>query len=425
MGGQTAPGADPAAVPLPDVSAVDLRRLLALVALTPSQAVHLAAQLCTALAGGQGADGPPERLTADRVVIDRDGGVRVLDPLARIDPAEPVADGSDGRGSAAVLWMLLRSADRPAARRRETDRRLLAELQHACTAAADDAAIGDLAVRLAASLRVNGRAADVVRGELTALLAAALPLRPAGPDDVARARTRKPLWHRPHPQARPSRPGAAVRPPAGPPPTPPTASPVRWHRPARHASAARTPLLVLATLVVLGGGYLVARTQIDSVANHLLHRQAATASETAGRSPAAQPTGTASRPPKRTVQARTPAPVPSLGPAAAAPINGVSVRALGPCRTGAACTVRVTISIAYAPVLQHSTWTLEAVDRCTGVRTQLAAGAMIAEPGWTDIYTSQTVRLPAAKALGLVALTNTPTRAASEPLKVPPTGASC
>ena len=65
------------------------------------------------------------------------------------------------------------------------------------------------------------------------------------------------------------------------------------------------------------------------------------------------------------------------------------------------------------------------VNRCTGKVHPSPAGTITAQPRWTSVFVTTTLRMPRFPSAAVVATTTTPARAASPPLLVPVGGGSC
>jgi hypothetical protein len=114
-----------------------------------------------------------------------------------------------------------------------------------------------------------------------------------------------------------------------------------------------------------------------------------------------------------------------VAPRSAGFVNAVELTPVETCQPGASCSVRVTIKITAHNDVKHVTWTFVLVDPCTGSRTDLPGGSMIAQPSWQHIYTTTRVPLPPTRSVALLAMTTTPVRAASAPVTVSSGHAQC
>jgi hypothetical protein len=73
----------------------------------------------------------------------------------------------------------------------------------------------------------------------------------------------------------------------------------------------------------------------------------------------------------------------------------------------------VEVTLQPSPNRRSISWTLSSIDLCTGRAVPLAASTVAAQAGWTHVIGLSTVTLPASSAQVLVAITDTPARAAS------------
>jgi hypothetical protein len=101
-----------------------------------------------------------------------------------------------------------------------------------------------------------------------------------------------------------------------------------------------------------------------------------------------------------------------LPPASAGAVLSVSLDDSG-CAPNVACTISVEISVQPAGSRRTVSWTLSSVDLCTGRTVALATVSVVAQPGWNHVIGLSTITLPAASAQVLVAITDSPARAAS------------
>jgi hypothetical protein len=176
-----------------------------------------------------------------------------------------------------------------------------------------------------------------------------------------------------------------------------------WMRPA---------IIVVAILLILaiGGGIFFATRGKSPITGGT-----PTASPTPGHSPKASPTPISTGP-----QA-----VPAYAPAAAAPITSVAFLPAPDtqCQLGGGCKVTVEIKFSSAQS-GNVAYVLKFFDRCSGQTTDLP-GNNFTPPGFTTVdITTASVGLPSgAKSAGLVAVTTSPSTAASSAL--PLGGDSC
>jgi hypothetical protein len=101
-----------------------------------------------------------------------------------------------------------------------------------------------------------------------------------------------------------------------------------------------------------------------------------------------------------------------LPPASAGDVLAVTLDVSG-CAAGAACTISVEVMVQPSPSRRSVSWTLSSIDLCTGRAVPLAASSVPAQAGWNHVIGLSTVTLPASSAQVLVAITDSPARAAS------------
>lgn len=346
------------------VDGTSVQRLLSLATLSSAQAAYIAARMLAGLATLHAAGRAHGRLSAGNVLIDRDGTVQLSDWALETD-ATPSGDLAAARQ---LIAALVRNADRPAARRGELLHRLedlaAAPITDATAAAAElEDALGDTAT-VADELGVLVGASNRPPGGVVA----AAPLPPRLPQD------RRPLTRHPVPR--------------------------RW------VVAAGTVLVLAAA-----GAAVVAVSQ---------HRHETAANPPASHSSARHPAS-----PKPVPHSPAPAAATAVAPRSAGFVNGVELTPVETCQPGASCSVRVTIKITAHNDVKHLTWTFVLVDPCTGSRTDVPGGSMIAQPSWQHIYTTTRVPLPQIRSVALLAMTTAPVRAASAPVTVPSGHAQC
>lgn len=374
--------------------AIPLGRLLGVVTLTPAQAAHLGRRIL--------------ELPDGDLVVGRDGSLQHVHGTAR------TIDGQSG----VLLAELARNADRPAARRRPEQAAVLAAVQRSADlldANGVDAARRELVRTLD---RIGDPDGVAVQRELAALVAVITErgLLADGTAANGHAATADIDGHGPpvataNGHAAGHANGHAIT-AAAPPAQRRSAPHVLRHdrRPVRlRWIAAGTGILVLIAIsclaVLLPGGGSPAP----------LHT----------RTPPAHRPSTVPTHVTHPVRATGPSPVPALAPRAAGDVRGVSITPLnGACRAGTSCPVTVTVHVTSSSTYRTVSWHAVAIDRCTGARHTLPGGVLDVQPGWTGPYDTPTLRLPAGRALAVVALTNQPT-AASPPLLVPATHATC
>ncbi|GAA5112502.1 hypothetical protein [Haloechinothrix salitolerans] len=121
-----------------------------------------------------------------------------------------------------------------------------------------------------------------------------------------------------------------------------------------------------------------------------------------------------------------PGAVPRLAPKEAGPINGVTIeRAEGECTRGEVCPVRVDVMLDASATQREVSWSLRIVDRCTDKIRKREGVTMTAAAGWGQVYGISRPALPDSRALAIVAVTDTPAKAASAPLLVSANRATC
>ena len=84
----------------------------------------------------------------------------------------------------------------------------------------------------------------------------------------------------------------------------------------------------------------------------------------------------------------------------------------------------MTVTVRFRPASTSRTigWKVGAARVCKPGITWSRPVTVTAQPGWTTVYASSSVRVPKGRPLALTALTTTPARAQSRP--VPVTGSS-
>jgi hypothetical protein len=116
----------------------------------------------------------------------------------------------------------------------------------------------------------------------------------------------------------------------------------------------------------------------------------------------------------------TPLQMPTFAPAAAAPIRSVAASLIGPCTSGAACSLDLTISFQPARGNVRLAWKLEVFDACTGEIAERPGGSFAAPAGWSRVEVTPKLTLPAMRAPVIVAVTTAPSAAQSSPISVLP-----
>lgn len=353
-----------AAVPPPaPVDGLPLTRLLAMARLTPAQAVELGSGLLAAVARrSDGAVGAPagDRVPVDEVVVGVDGRVALR-----------AAAGAAGASVGAILAEVAGAARLRSERPDPAAEQLLADL---------DLAVAELAVAavpvVARTLEDVAAALDrsAVRAELGALARAltggAVAARTTGSAGGRRAAA-------PVPSARVS------------------SGETRIAR--RRIGAWLLTVLVLAGVVLLE--FAVLRDKVATDIHALLDAGRGGATPTA----ASKPDGLPIVPP---------------APAAAGRVRGVDLRPLAPCTPGERCSLRVLVSVVPGAHPQVVAWSYRIVDRCTGAMRTAPGGSVTVPARGQQAVVVAAVRLPAARAEGVVAVTRVPAAAASTPVLV-------
>lgn len=346
------------------VDGLSVQRLLGVVTLSSAQATYIAARTLAGLAALHALGRAHGRLSAGNVLVDRDGTVQLSD-WALAPDATPVADLAAARG---LIGALVRNADRPAARRDG----LLERLEQVAASPMEDAAAaaGQLEEALGDTAGVADELANLVGASIRPPggVVAAAPLPARLPQD--RRPLTRPLVQR------------------------------RW-------VAAAGMVLVLAAA---GAVFLAVSQRGHNAA------QTPPASRTSPPPPASPRSAPHST-------ARGAAAV--VAPRHAGFVDGVELTPVETCQPGASCSVRVTIKITPHRDVKHVEWAFVLVNPCTGARTDVPGGSMIAQPSWRHIYTTTMVPVPHGRFVALVAMTTSPVRAASAPLTVPSGHAQC
>lgn len=377
---------------------VPLDRLLTVAVLTPAQAVYVAARLLS-LREDTGREG-----AAGRALVTVDGDLR-------LDPAHAAA-GRRQPPDSELLERLVASARRLPAHPRPHQVLLLRRLEEAV--GADEQPAGARAAGLQEALvQALGQDAPARIGhELAALVEAFAHVAPGVPaGNVLAGGEQVPLLAD----------GAAspVRPRRDPVTTVPhgrARGAVLGHR--RSARGRRPALVLLVVAVVLvGGGYLVLRGPGAGLIESLGGGNHAT--------PAQTPTHQNSKQQAQQKTAQGPAhrrAVPALAARHAGAVTGVVVQKTGSCRPGSLCPVKVTVHFKPTTTTRTISWKVGAARLCKrGIAWSPPTG-VTAQPGWSTVYASSSVRVPKGRSLALVALTTSPARAQSR--AVPVTGST-
>jgi serine/threonine protein kinase len=392
------------------VEGVSLQRLLTLATLTPAQAGHLGAQLLRGIAALHEEGLAHGRLHAGNVLVSRGGDPLLTDwALSSITPTRPAEElrRADLDAAGAFLVSLARNARRPVVRNDPGQQALLTYMEQlgAASALADPAAAASELDSAVLGAVPDDVGTALVCSELAALVAMVTRTAEAGGSPAKE--------QRPQPTHRP-----AFVPPTLPRSAVPSAA---WQPPGRRPRS-RWIAATAIVLVLVAAGLIVARKPVSSLTDRLLHRHPSAAATTLPK-PSTHPKATTK--PKPAPQVATPGPVPVLAPASAGFVTGVVLRPLATCRPHSGCPLTVTIRLSPSVEVEHMHWAFTVVNRCTGARTDVPGGSMTAQPWWTYVYATRTVRLPAARFLAVVAMTTAPVRAASRPFLVATGSRTC
>jgi hypothetical protein len=390
------------------VEGVPLSRLVAAATLTPVQAAYIAARLLHGVAQLHEAGICHGRLTAANVLIGVDGEPRLTDwALASLADARGFDDtvAQDLTGARRLVADLARNADRPVVRHRGRFHGLMAELDRATTD--EDAGAAASAERLELALLDTVGDATSMAGTRTEIGALVVTLvRRRSPHDAS-VGTSRPT-------------------PVPVPDTLPVGrlSEADWHR-TRRRPWLQAGIGVLMVAALAAGGYAFAKEPARELVDWVLNRggtQSAGPLPRTDRTPTSPGTSTGDG---EGPAGQTPGPVPALGPPRAGAITGVSLRPLAACSPGSTCMLRVTARITPSTSSREVVLQVSVANRCTGAIRSVPAETVTAQPGWTSVFVTSSVRLPRAGSLAAVAVTTAPARAASPPLLVPATGGSC
>lgn len=328
------------------------------------------------------------------------GQVRLVDPEVEEEPEDcllPATPGGPDRlrradlhAVAAVVTELTDDVRTPAAERDPRRRALvtaLDDLGAALTAAAHGEDDRRTPTRLAALFEVAGARGRHLgaRAELAALAVTACGLESSG--------GRSPEY-RTWPEA--------VSPVA----------PAPWVSDGAQRILARVSI-VLASLAALG---LVASLELTFLGDKLgddLRRLTGSGEASASKVAQEAPGAVAGLPP-----------LPVLGPGAAGSVTGIDLRAVGVCKSGSVCPMRIVVAVRPPRKALMVSWSIVVVDRCTGARTA-GPSARLRVPGRAGTGSALTeVRLPRG-AVAVIARTSTPARVASKAVPIPARPASC
>ena len=360
-----APGVEEAA-DRPDDPAGDVRleRLLTVAALSPAQAVLIAARVLGAATSG--ADGW-------RVGVDSRGEIEVTRVRA-----------GEGPGMDELLEQLTRSARRLPTHPSPDQLALLRTLEEVATSGGPQPAERAEELERALDELLGPQARERLQRDVGALVEAythvtasrvgahhrAVPTTFATSGSTrARRRRRRPL--------------AAPRP--------------------RSRGLVRGALLLVVVTLVVGSGFVVLRDPGGEDAGALVDDPAAGPTRTP-RDDDPRP-ATRSRPAAATLAARQ-----------SGQVDGVTVEPGPGCRPGAPCSVLTTVRLTPAPTTRSVVWRVGTARWCGGAVTWSAPVTVTAQPGWTRVYATSSVTAAAGRSVALVALTTAPSRVQSPPV---------
>lgn len=396
---EPAVGSSRAGEPADAAKPVSFDRFLSVATLTPGQAALVAVRLLDAAQlAGTGNGGPSPRTSLGAVTFTPAGEVDV-----RPSPPDEGAPVSD------LLAQLLQNARRLPVHPRPDQLSLLRSLEEAAADPLLDPGARARVLEAALSDTMGPRARDVVTAQLAALVAAFAHVAPSVPApadlllDPAPARAPAPAK------------SAATRraePPAHPANRPPRRQRVLLQR--RNRGRVALIALVVAAVLAVSGYVVLGGPGSDIVSSLGRGDQPAAPDTTVPDTPAKEP---AKNPKPERTQA-----VAKLAPRQAGAITGVALQMAGACQPGALCPVTVTVHFRPATTSRTIGWKVGAAQVCKPGITWSAPVSVTAQPGWTTVYASSSVRVPKGRALALTALTTTPARAQSRP--VPVAGAS-
>ena len=367
--------------PVQSVRAVAFDRLLSVAVLTPAQASLVAVKLIDAahLEGTGNGDSPTRTRLA---------GV-TLTPAGDVDVTRSAADA--GTPLTELLEQLLHSARKLPAHPRPEQLVLLHRLEEAASAPLLDPQARARALEAALVAAFGHVAPGVPVGVDTPRGAG--PGRAAAPATVAAAPRR----------AAPARPTAER-------------APRRSRVLLRRRSRGRVALVALVVAAVLAvSGYVVLGGPGSDIVGSLGGEDTLAAPDTTAPDRPAKPSAKEPKPDRGQ-------PVPTVAPRQAGPITGVALEKTGSCRPGSLCPVTVTVRFRPASTSRTIGWKVGAAQVCKPGITWSGPVTVTAQPGWTTVYASSSVRIPKGRQLALTALTTTPARAQSRP--VPATGSS-
>lgn len=109
--------------------------------------------------------------------------------------------------------------------------------------------------------------------------------------------------------------------------------------------------------------------------------------------------------------------VPQLGPASTATIRGITAPAVVGACTGSSTSCVVSARVVLAPHgAEPVAWDIDVVDRCTGAVSRQPGGGLRAVPQYQYVYGPSTISIPAGRPVAVIAVSSSPSVAASPPL---------
>lgn len=384
------------------VRRVPFDRLLSVVVLTPAQASLVAVELIDAarLADAGNCTSPAELRLAG-VTLTSAGGVEVT--RAATDGGTPVTE---------LIEQLLHSARRLPAHPRPEQLVLLRRLEET---AGDPLLDPEAHTRALEGALVEGwgsGARQLLTRQLAALVDAVDHVAPgvavgvdapaAADPDPSQARARVAADPR---RAAPARPAANRAPRRG---------RVLLHR--RRGGEVLVALVLTALLAV--SGYVLLGGAVPDIAGSLGREDTPAAPDPT------VPDQSTEQPGKKPDQDRAQA-VRSVAPRQAGAITGVALEKSGSCLPGSLCPVTVTVHLRPASISRNVGWKVGAARACQPGITWSGPVTVTAQPGWTTVYASSSVRVPQGRRLALTALTTTPARAQSRPVPVANASLQC
>jgi hypothetical protein len=382
---------------------VTFERLLSVAVLTPAQASLVAVKLIEAArpdGAGNGTSPAGIRLA----------GV-VLTPAGEVEVTRAAADG--GTPLAELVEQLVHSARRLPAHPRPEQLVLLRRLEEAAGDRLPDPAARARALEGALVEGLGSGARQLVTRQLAALVDAVDHVVPGAAIDGAAssAAEPEPSLARARIAADPRR-AAPARPAA-------TRAPRRGRVLLRRRTRGRVAVVVLVVAAVLAvSGYVVLGGAASDIVGSLGRQD-----DPASPDPT-DPDQSAEQPVKKPDQDRAQA-VPSVAPRQAGAITGVALEETGSCQPGSLCPVTVTVRFRPEPTSRNIVWRVGAARVCKPGITWSGPVTVTAQPGWTTVYASSSVRVPKGGRLALTALTTAPARAQSRPVPVADASLQC